>query len=117
MCTAKELGDYNRVIEDFKIKFFYLYKNFKLSFTLKVHVILHHFSYYFSKTGKTFKDTNDEFTESAHSTLRKSEEQHNFKVIKNLGTPFHQMKSQQSLNFFNARRSGGVSPIRLRRKC
>ena len=60
--------------------------------------------------------TNGEFTESAHSTLRKHEENHGFKVLKNLGTPIHQMKRLQSLTFFNSKRQGSATPLRLWKK-
>ena len=115
MCLEKVLGDYDSVIENFKVQFFYLHEHFDLSFTLKIHVIIHHYSHYFSQTGKTMRHTNGEFTESCHSSLRQSEEQHNFRVVKNLGTPVHQQKALQSHNFFNARRSGSITPLRLRK--
>ena len=67
--------------------------DFKWSIMLKIHKIIEHYSYYFKKTGKTFRYTNGELTESCHSTLRKSEETHGLKVNKKMGTPVHQMKS------------------------
>ena len=41
--------------------------------TLKTHVILHHYGFYFSITGKTIKDTNGE---ALHNTLRIHEDVH-----------------------------------------
>ena len=38
------------LIEEFKCKFDKLYKDFKLPMTLKVHVIVHHYSDYFKET-------------------------------------------------------------------
>ena len=52
------------------------------------------------------RHTNGEFTESLHSTLRKHEEIHNFKMVKNLGTPVHQSKPMTNFSFFNVRRIG-----------
>ena len=84
--------------------------------TLKIHVILHHYKYYFETTGQTFKFTNGEFTESCHSSLRKSETTHGLRIVKKLGTPIHQQRSLQSLTFFNSKRAGFSSPILLRKK-
>ena len=74
--------------------------------TLKVHVILHHYSYYFTNTGKTFKDTNGEFVESLHNSLRLHEESHRMKVVRKLGTPGHMKISQASLASFNVKKAG-----------
>ena len=59
--------------------------------------------------------TNGEFHESCHSTLRQSEERSNFKVKRKLGTPMHQFKSWQSVVFYNSKRAGHITPLRLRR--
>ena len=96
-------------------KFFYLYENFGPNMTLKVHVIIDHYKYVFEKSGTTMRHSNGEFTESCHSTLRKSEETHGFKVVKKCGTPVHEKKSLQSLVFFNSRRAGYSTPQRLRK--
>ena len=58
------------------------------------------------KTGVTLKDTNDEFTESCHSQLRKHEETPGQKVVKKLGTPVHAKMSKNSLSMFNAKNAG-----------
>ena len=62
----------------------------------KVHVVVHHYKFYFESTGKTLKETNGEFTETCHSTLRKSEECHGQKVVRKIGTPIHQYQSLKS---------------------
>ena len=41
--------------------------------TLKIHVIIHHYSEYFHWTGKTMKYTNAKFTETVRSTFKMSE--------------------------------------------
>ena len=94
---------------------FYLYENFGLNMTLKVHVIIDHYKYFFEKSGTTMRHSNGEFTESCHSTLRKSEETHGFKVVKKCATPVHEKKSLQSLVFFNSRRAGYTTLQRLRK--
>ena len=63
--------------------------------TLKIHVILDHYSYYFEKTNQTFEDTRREYIENCHSTLRKEEEKHNLKIVRRIGTPFHIVKLKE----------------------
>ena len=77
-------------------------------------VILHHYPHSFKKTQSKY--TNGEFTESCHSSLRKSEETHWLKIVKKLGTPIHQQRSLQSLSFFNSKRAGYITPLRMRKK-
>ena len=84
--------------------------------TLKVHVIAHHYKYYFETARITFKDTNGEFTEACQSSLRISEETHGLKVVRKLGTPVHQQRSFQSLTFYNSKSEGYSTPFRLRKR-
>ena len=116
ICTAKKLINHEIVIENFRTRFFYLFEHFSLSMTLKIHVIIHHYSFYFDKTGKTMRYTNGEFTESAHSTLRRHEELHNFKTVKNLVTPVHQSRSHRSLVAYNSKKIGSSTPVTIQKK-
>ena len=51
MCIAEVFDDNSEIlIEEFKCKFDKLYKDFKLPMTLKVHVIVDHYSDYFKET-------------------------------------------------------------------
>ena len=84
---------------------------FELSMTLKTHITIHHYLYFFQTTRKTMRLTNGEFHESCHSSLRQSEERSNFKVKRKLGTPIHQYKSWQSLVFYNSKRAGRITPL------
>ena len=68
------------------------------------------------KNWKKFEKTNSEFVESCHSSLRKSEEKHNFKIARRLGSPVHIEKSLQSLTLFDSMRVGESTPLWLRRK-
>ena len=81
-CTAQKLdiSETQRVIDNFTDKFYHLYMEYNLSMTLKVHIIIHYYQYYFSKSGQTMRLTNGEFVETCHSSLRQSEERHGFKV-------------------------------------
>ena len=42
ICTDRELSDYRRILDDFKENFDYLYSNFNLNMTLKMHIIINH---------------------------------------------------------------------------
>ena len=58
MCVAKNLDpNYSEIIHDFSQKFYSMFMEYGLSMTLKIHVIIHHYKYYFDKTGKIFKYT------------------------------------------------------------
>ena len=69
---------------NFEQYFFYLYEIYKLNTTLKIHVILAHYKFYFDKTGVKFKDTNSEFGETLHSTLTFFEARKGFCIKKTL---------------------------------
>ena len=84
--------------------------------TLKVHVAIHHYAFYFSNTGQTFCTTNGEYTETCHSTLRISEETHGLKVVRKIGTPINQYRSLKSLTMYNSKRAGKNTPLRLLKK-
>ena len=74
--------------------------------TLKVHVIIHHIPQYFQMTNTTMKDTNGEFVETLHSTLRIHEENHGYKIVRRLGTKSHLKKAHESLVSFNSIKAG-----------
>ena len=102
----------------YKTNFDFLYENFDLNETLKAHVILAHYDWYFKNTGKNFRNTNGEFFEAAHYSLKKHEVDHGYVVKKKLGTPHHLLKSLQSLSTYNSIRIGSTPPqeFTLRRK-
>ena len=50
-----ETEDWEQKLFDFEQKNFYLYECFDLNMTLKIHVIIHHYHWYFTKTGKKLK--------------------------------------------------------------
>ena len=112
--VAESLGDYEAVLFDFKTNFEFLNEEFKLPMTLKIHVILEHYSDYFEWTGKTKKYTNAKFTETAHSTFKMSERIHKFKVTRKIGTPVHKELALKSLVWHNSKRAGYVSPAEFR---
>ena len=81
-------------------------------------VIIHHFKEFFELTGKTMQDTNGEYVETLHSSLRVHEETHGYKVKRKMGTPIHLNKAKKSITSFNSVRAG-FSPaheLTLRRK-
>ena len=85
--------------------------------TLKIHVIVDHYTDYFEWTSKTMRYTNAEFTETAHSTFKMSERIHKFKISRKIGTPMHNEMALKSLVWHNSKRAGYVSPndFRLRK--
>ena len=94
----------------FKINFDCLYEEFEVNETLKTHVILEHFSYYFKNNGTNFRITNGEFFEAAHYSKKKHEVDHGYVVKKKQGTKHHLLKSLQSLSSYNSIRIGSTPP-------
>ena len=78
VCTSKVLDkmEAKQVVKNYENSFYHLYMEYNLSMTLKCHIIIHHYPYFFDKSGKNMRYTNGEFPESCHSTLRQSEENH-----------------------------------------
>ena len=104
------MGDYQLILHDFRTNFNYLYEEFKLPMTLKIHVIYDHYEFFFENSGNSMKFTNGEFTETTHSTFKISERQHNFHVNRMLGTPVHREKAMKSIVWHNTRKAGFTPP-------
>ena len=65
------------------------------------------------------QDTNGEYVETLHSSLRVHEETHGYKVKRRLGIPVHPEKAKKSLTSFKSVRAG-FSPaheLTLRKTC
>ena len=114
LCTSRDLEDQDLILFDFSVNFEYLFENFNLNMTLKVHIILHHYKDYFDMTQKSMRFTNGEFVESTHYSIKNEERTHNFKVKRMMGTPIHLEKSKKSLVWHNSRRLGMTPPEKLR---
>ena len=109
ICLAKNVDpDSQLILSEYERNFDILYKEKLLNMTLKNHVISHHIQQYFDLTNTTMKDTNGEFVETLHSTLRKHEENHGFKVVRRLGSPSHLKNSLASHVSHNSLRAGFV---------
>ena len=54
---------------DYEVNFWHLHEQFSLPMTLKVHVILDHYMWYFKEMGTNFHDTNGEYVEAVHYSL------------------------------------------------
>ena len=67
-------------------------------------MIIDHYDHYLKSTGLTLKDTNGEFTESLHSTIRKFEETHTYRITKSVGSPSHHKESLDGHTQVNSRR-------------
>ena len=57
---------------NFETIFNFLYNLDKFNMTLKAHMIIHHYKFYFEKKGKNFKNKNREFGETLNSTFKKN---------------------------------------------
>ena len=73
ICITSEFTEaaWKMALFDFEQNFFFLYEVHRLNMTLKIHIILTHYKFYFEKMGKNFKETNGEFGETLHSTITK----------------------------------------------
>ena len=78
--------------------------------------MLHHYQYYFDNTGVTFKETNGEYTETAHQTLRKEEGQRGMGIVRKVATPIHHYRSLKVLTIFNSTKIGGNIEGTFRKK-
>ena len=88
MCIADVFDEnYEILLNEFKCKFDKLYKDFKLPMTLKIHVIVDHYSDYFKETGKKFKSTNDEHHEGIHHSVKVFESKKGFHMKKTFRKP------------------------------
>jgi hypothetical protein len=82
--------------------------------TLKNHIIIHHYKFYFETKGKNFKDTNGEFGETLHYTLKKHEQDHGYSVKRKKGTPHHRGKAFMNISHFNATKMGSPATKKMR---
>ena len=87
-----------------------LYEEFNVNETLKTHVILEHFEYYFKNAGTNFRVTNGEYFEAAHYSKKEHEIDHGYVVKKKQGTQHNLLKSLQSLSHYNSIRIGSTPP-------
>ncbi len=88
--------NYNDFIMEFKTCFLVMNVNHNLTMTQKNHIVIHHYEYYFQQTGKNLKDTNGEYTETCHNTLRKSEEDSGLKIVRRLVQTSHNFGKHQA---------------------
>ena len=74
------------------------------------------FPWYFKTTGTNFRNTNGEFLETVHYSLKKHEFEHGYVVKKKQGTPSHLLKSLQSISSYNSLGSTPPQEFTLWRK-
>ena len=85
--------------------------------TLKIHVIIDHYNWYFKEMGKNFHDTNGEYVEAVHYSLDGHEATRKFKVKRNLGSDEHLKRALKSHILFNSVRVGSPERLMSIRKC
>jgi hypothetical protein len=106
--------NYDILLSEFKCKFDVLYEKFQLPMTLKIHVIVDHYSDYIKETGIFFRLTNGEPYEAIHHTVKVFEAKKKFRMTKKLGSLIHQAKCLQSISTFNILRAGYTTPQAMR---
>ena len=87
-----------------------------VSMTLKIHVILDHYMWYFGEMGTHFYNTNGEYVEAVHYSLDGHEDKRKFKVSRNIGTDQHLKKALSSHISYNSLRVGSPDRIMSIRK-
>ena len=96
---------------DYEVNFWHLHAQFSLPMTLKVHVILDHYMWYFKEMGTNFHDTNGDYVEAVHYSLEGHENKRKYMVSRKIGTDEHLRKAISSHTSFNSLRVG--SPLRI----
>ena len=115
MCTEETLNEnFKEIIKNFTEAFEVVHQLFNLSQTLKIHVIMDHYSDYFEMMGKIFRGTNGEHHEALHHSLKTMERDRNLYMKRNHGSPVHQQKSHQSISVRNALNAGFTPKAKLR---
>ena len=89
------------VIAKMRENFLKLHEKFKMSESLKLHVIFSHYIEYFHMTGHTLLKYTDEVTEAVHSQLRMFEERHQYKR-NNKESAGHAKAQHNCIVFFNS---------------
>ena len=82
-----------------------------LPMTLKVHIIIDHYAWYFNEMGKNFFETNGEYVEAVHYSVDGHKETRRLKVKRNIGSDEHLKRALKSHISFNSLRVG--SPDRV----
>ena len=101
---------------NFETNFWYLHKAYTLPMTLKCHVIIDHYLWYFREMGTNFHDTNGEYVEALHYSLDGFEEMKKLKVKRQLGSDGHLKKSLISHISYNSLRVGSPNRVMSLRK-
>ncbi len=93
--------DHQTYIDNFEECFKVVWGLGLVTFTTKVHIILHHFSYYMSETQESLYSSDTSATESTHSGLKNLQKVHNLLSTHNLGSPRQQYRLKRSLMRYN----------------
>ena len=78
-----------RAVFNFETNFWYMHEAYKLPMTLKCHVIIDHYLWYFREMGTNFHDTYEEYVEAHHYSLDRVEENKKINVKRKLVTDGH----------------------------
>ena len=107
--NAKHLDMYsvNNVLQKLRENFFNMQEVFKVTATLKMHILFYHYEDYLEKSGESLLYTSDEVPEAVHSRFRMFEERHGYRVTRK-GTDSHKKKQHMSAVHFNGLNLGNI---------
>ena len=102
MCVKKTFtSDYQTYIDSYINSFKVVRDMGLVNFTTKVHIIVHHLSYYMRETGQSLYSADTSCTESTHSGLKSCQTVHNLLSTHGLGTPGQQYRLKRSIMRYN----------------
>ena len=98
MCVKKDYSpDHQDYIDDFETNFKVMRELKMVSFTTKVHIILHHIGFYMSETKLSLYTADASPQESTHSGLMNTQRIHNLLSTHQIGSPGQQLRLKMSL--------------------
>ena len=109
VCMKEELdlsAIYKEKIDMFETNRKYLYEEFGLNQTMKMHIIRDHYVTYFKMMGRTLREVSSEYHEAVHHTHKDHERKRGFYQKNRLGSASHIKRSQRSTVQFNVLHAG-----------
>ena len=102
-----DLPNVKEIIANLTENFSEMQREFKLSHTLKLHIIMEHYIEHFEETKESLLKYSDEICEAMHPQYRIFEEKHGYKN-NNKNSDTHKKMQQKSMVHFNSLNLGDV---------
>ena len=102
-----DLPKIKEIISNLRANFAEMQNEFKLSQSLKLHIIFDHYVEHFEETGESLLKYSDEICEAMHSQYRIFEEKHGYRN-NNKNSATHKMMQHKSIVHFNSLNLGDV---------